>query len=156
MLTNIHVHCTHISINPTIDQLHSFLVKRPCKQCCGSGSSIFSNCGSGSSSGSRVLMTKIEKIFKKIDQKLQFTYSWASIKDDQATGEAFSPQKRTSSNSKLEISLLFSFFVGHFCPIGSGDPDPAIQINADPVPQPSKSGNHSMSCNPSCLNNKYL
>ncbi len=31
------------------------------------------------------------------DQKLQFTYPEASIKGAQATGEAFSPQKRTSS-----------------------------------------------------------
>ncbi len=42
------------------------------------------------------------------------------FKDAQATGEAFSPQKRTSSNSKHEISLLFSFVVGHFCPPESG------------------------------------
>ncbi len=38
------------------------------------------------------------------DQKLQFTYSFASIKGVQATREAFSPQKRTSSTSKHEIS----------------------------------------------------
>jgi len=37
------------------------------------------------------------------------------MKDVQATGEAFSPQKRTCSNSKHEISPLFSIFVGHFC-----------------------------------------
>ncbi len=46
----------------------------------------------------------------------------------QATGEACSPQKRTSSTSKHEISWLFSIFVGHFCPsdlIESGsNPDP--------------------------------
>jgi hypothetical protein len=52
--------------------------------------------------------------------KLQFTYPWASIKDTQATEEAFSPQKRTSSTSKHENSLLFSIFVGHFCPPGTG------------------------------------
>jgi hypothetical protein len=34
---------------------------------------------------------------------LQFTYPYASIKDAQATGEAFSPQKRTSITSKHEI-----------------------------------------------------
>jgi hypothetical protein len=38
------------------------------------------------------------------DQKLQFTYPLASIKDVQATGEVFIPQKRISSTSKLEIS----------------------------------------------------
>ena len=47
------------------------------------------------------------------DQILQFTIV-------QATGEAFSPQKRTSSTSKDENSVLFSIFLGHFCPPGSG------------------------------------
>jgi hypothetical protein len=41
---------------------------------------------------------------EKIDQKLQFIYPKASTKDVQATGEAFSPLKRTSSTSKHEIS----------------------------------------------------
>jgi hypothetical protein len=40
--------------------------------------------------------------------------SLGSIKDVQATGEAFSPQKRTSRTSKHEM------FVGLFCPPGSG------------------------------------
>jgi hypothetical protein len=44
----------------------------------------------------------------------------ASIKDSQATGEAFSPQKRTSSTSKDENSVLFKFLGGHFCLPGSG------------------------------------
>ncbi len=34
----------------------------------------------------------------------------ASIKDSQATEEAFSPQKRTSSTSKHEISKFFLLF----------------------------------------------
>ncbi len=37
------------------------------------------------------------------DQKLQFTYPQAFLEDVQATGETFSPQKRTSSTSKNEI-----------------------------------------------------
>jgi hypothetical protein len=57
----------------------------------------------------------------------------ASIKNAQATGEAFSPQKRTSNTSKHEISLLFSFFVGYFALL---DPDPATQINTDSDPKP--------------------
>jgi hypothetical protein len=68
------------------------------------------SCGSGSSISSESiwiqgfdLWPKIKEkkyeIFKNIlDQKLQFT-----IKDVQNTGEAFSPQKRTSSTSKNEI-----------------------------------------------------
>ncbi len=52
--------------------------------------------------------------------KMQFTYPRASLKDAQTTGEAFYPQKRTSDTSKHENSLLFSIFVGHFCPPGSG------------------------------------
>ncbi len=42
------------------------------------------------------------------------------MKDVQATGEVFSPQKTTSSTSKHEISSLFSIFVGHFFSSGSG------------------------------------
>jgi hypothetical protein len=58
--------------------------------------------------------------FYFLDKKWPFTYPKASIKDAQATGEAFSPQKRTSSTSKHENSVLFSTFVGNFCPPGSG------------------------------------
>jgi hypothetical protein len=42
-----------------------------------------------------------------------------SIKDVQATGEAFCPQKRTSSTSKNENALIFYLFLGNFCPPGS-------------------------------------
>jgi hypothetical protein len=38
-----------------------------------------------------------------------------STKDVKATGEAFSPQKRTSSTLKDEIYYLFSIFLGDFC-----------------------------------------
>jgi hypothetical protein len=51
---------------------------------------------------------------------MQLTYPEAFIKDAKATGEAFSPQKRTSSTVKREFLYLFSIFVGHFCPPGSG------------------------------------
>jgi hypothetical protein len=77
---------------------------------CGSGSSIQGQRGSGSVS--RVLMTK--------NQTLQFTYPWASIKDVQATKEAFSPQKRTFSTLKHEITATFPSFWDHFCLPGSG------------------------------------
>jgi hypothetical protein len=60
------------------------------------------------------------KLKKNIQLVLPFTYPLASIKDAQATGEAFSPQKRTSSTSKYENSVFFSIFVGHFCPSRSG------------------------------------
>jgi hypothetical protein len=58
--------------------------------------------------------------FYFLDQKLQFTYPYTSIKDAQATGEAFSTQKRTSNTSKHDNSVFFSIFVRHFCPPGSG------------------------------------
>ncbi len=61
-----------------------------------------------SGTGSRVLMNKNcknlqlkQKNLVFFGQKLQFIYPWSSIKDVQATGEAF-------------------IFVGHFCPPGSG------------------------------------
>ncbi len=44
--------------------------------------------------------------WKIYDQKLQFTYPMASIKDVQATGEAFSPQKKTSSTKNLSYELF--------------------------------------------------
>jgi hypothetical protein len=69
------------------------------------------------------------------------------IKDAQATGEAFSPQKRTSSTSKHENSVLFSIFVSHFCPPGSGSESAILmririqqlklmRIHAHPDPKP--------------------
>jgi hypothetical protein len=58
------------------------------------------------------------------DQKLQFTSPKASIKDVQATGEAFGPQKSRSSTSKHEISELFSIFVVYFCRIRIPNPYP--------------------------------
>jgi hypothetical protein len=59
------------------------------------------------------LMTKNSKKFTAenflylpvfLDQKLQFTYPYASITNVQVAEEAFSSQKRTSSTSKHEIS----------------------------------------------------
>jgi hypothetical protein len=55
----------------------------------------------------------------------------AFIKDAQATGEAFSSQKKTSCTSKHKIF----YFLGHFGLLDP-DPDPATQINADPYPKP--------------------
>jgi hypothetical protein len=63
--------------------------------------------------------------------KIAIYLSLASLKDAQATGNAFSLQ-RTSSISKHE---LFSIFVGHFALLAP-NPDPATQINADPGPKP--------------------
>jgi hypothetical protein len=48
-----------------------------------------------------------KKIGYFFDHKLLFTYPLASIKAVQATGEVFSPKKRTSSTAKHEISKLF-------------------------------------------------
>jgi hypothetical protein len=55
-----------------------------------------------------------------LDQKVKFTFTLAFLKDVQATGNAFNPQKRTSSTSKNEIYYLFLIFVGHFGLSGSG------------------------------------
>jgi hypothetical protein len=53
-------------------------------------------------------------------QKLQFTYV-------QATGEAFSPQKRTSSTSKMKF-ISFFYVYGS---IANPDTDPGIPRNPD-------------------------
>ncbi len=78
-------------------------------------------------SGSRALMTKnwkkitAEKKFKFVfDQKLQFTYPYASIKYVQVTEEASSSQKRPSNTSKHEIFLLLWVIFALLDP----DPDP--------------------------------
>jgi hypothetical protein len=63
-------------------------------------------------------------------QSFQFTYP--SIKDAQATGKSFSPQKRTSSTSKHEIFYFILFLWIIFALL---DPDPVAQINVDPVAQ---------------------
>ncbi len=61
---------------------------------------------------------------------MQFSHPLASLKDVQATGEAFCPQLRTASTSKNEIYLL-SLFVGRFCPPGS-----VSNLDMDPDPTP--------------------
>jgi hypothetical protein len=72
-----------------------------------------------------------------MDQKLQFTYPLASIKNVQDIEEAFSSQKRPSNTSKQENFKFFLLFVGHFCPSGSGSgsTDP-IESGSNPDPQP--------------------
>jgi hypothetical protein len=113
----------------------------------GSGSSIFSYYGSGSrsqcgsGSSSRIQSFDDQKLKKKnlqleicfifFDQKLQFYYPPASVKDALSTGEAFSSQKRTPSTSKREHSLLFFIFVGNFYPPGFGSGS-SNSNNADP------------------------
>jgi hypothetical protein len=72
-----------------------------------------------------------EKIQLKIflsyfDQKLQFTYAYASIKDVQATGKAFSPQKRTSALHKIKFNNCFLLFWVIFARL---DPDPGTLLN---------------------------
>jgi hypothetical protein len=60
-----------------------------------------------------------KKSWYNFDQKLQFSYPQASIKDVQAIGEAFSPQRRIQ-HFKHKISWPLSIFVGNFCPSGFG------------------------------------
>ncbi len=78
---------------------------------------------------------KAVKLFLCFFGSKQFTYPLAAIKDVQATCEAFIPQKRTSSTSKL----AFLHFCGSFCPswirirIPNADPDPADQNESGSV-----------------------
>jgi hypothetical protein len=75
------------------------------------------------------------KLKKKSDffifgSKLQYTYlTLGLLKEIQATGEAFSPQKRTSSTSKHEIYYIFSLYIfGSVADLGclSRFPDPGF------------------------------
>jgi hypothetical protein len=77
--------------------------------------------------------------FKKFTAKKNLIFFWsknatylfqASIMDVQASGEAFSPQKRTSSTSKHEISSLFPFFEVIFALL-----EPLTWLNPDPDPK---------------------
>jgi hypothetical protein len=70
--------------------------------------------------------------------KIAIYLSLASIKDAQAKGEAFSPQKRSSSTSKHDFFFYFYlFFRVIFALLDQApDPDSATQINADPDPKP--------------------
>jgi hypothetical protein len=94
----------------------------------------FSNCGSGfriPDPGFDDLKLKKNYSWKFnfyfLDQKLPFTYPLASIRDFQATGEAFSPQKTTFSTSKHENSVLFSFLWVLFALL---DPDPQFECGS--------------------------
>ncbi len=108
---------------------------------CGSGSSIVGQCGSDS--GSRVLVT--ENWSKFTAEKLKITYSLLTSPlklDFQATVEAFSPQRKHPALKTWNFFTFFYFFVGHFCPPGSGSAFPVriririqlSKINADPDP----------------------
>jgi hypothetical protein len=60
-----------------------------------------------------------------------------SIKYVQVTEEAFSSQKRPSNTSKHELLQIFSTFVGHFCPPGSGSGSTGpIESGSNPDPDP--------------------
>jgi hypothetical protein len=113
---------------------------------CGSGSSILGQCGCGSSSGSwsAVLMTKhfisqLKKIY--FSSKIAISYPQASMKDFQATGETFNPQKRTSSISKHEISSLVSIFFT-FLPSWIRIRIQPTKIHADPYASESTTVQH--------------
>jgi hypothetical protein len=71
------------------------------------------------------------------DQKLQFTYPQASIKDVQDTEETFSPQKRTSSTS------TFLHFCGSFLLLSWIRTQPTKVVNADPDLKHRKKGRQS-------------
>jgi hypothetical protein len=65
-----------------------------------------------------------QNFIQKLINKLQFTYPKASIKDVQATGEAFILKREHSELQKMKI-ITFFYFVGIFALL---DPDPRIRI----------------------------
>ncbi len=73
-----------------------------------------------------VLMTKNGYLLWS--KKLLFTYRQASIKDVQASGEAFRSQRRTPSTSKDDIYKLLYIFQGHFYPPGSKSGSTTLHI----------------------------
>jgi hypothetical protein len=76
------------------------------------------------------------KIFVIIFFSSKIATNWASIKDVQATGEAFSPQRREHpAIQNMKFLYLFLFLWVIFALLDPG-PEPATQINADTDPQP--------------------
>jgi hypothetical protein len=69
---------------------------------------------------------------------LLFTYPQASIKDDQATEEAFSPQREHPVLKKMKFIKNF-YFCGAFLPfrirvrIANPDTNPWTPLNPDPI-----------------------
>jgi hypothetical protein len=88
----------------------------------------------------KITAEKKNEIF--FDQKLQFTYPYASIKYVQVAEETFSSQKRPSNTSKHELLQFFFYFCGSFLPSWiripntDPDPDPPARLNTDPDPKP--------------------
>jgi hypothetical protein len=68
-----------------------------------------------------------------LHSKIQFIDPKAFTKDDQATGEASSPQKRTSDTENTSLTSFFLLFCGSFLPtwilirLPNADPDLADQ-----------------------------
>jgi hypothetical protein len=52
---------------------------------------------------------KMNIFLESVNQKLQFTYPWASIKDFQATGETFSTQREHSALQNMNFLNFFLF-----------------------------------------------
>jgi hypothetical protein len=75
-----------------------------------------------------------------LTKKKQLTYPKASLKDVQATEEAFSPQKRTSSKIKTWNFLTLFYFRGSFLP--SWIRIQPTKVNADPKPCISAESTH--------------
>ena len=126
-------------------------VTRTDNRCCGSGfigsgsrSSISSESlsGSGSESGSRILITgtkNLKKYRRKwflsfFDQKLQFTYPQAFIQDSKLQ-ETPSALKREHPGLRKINCFHFSLsFLSFWIRIANSDPYPGIPINPDPTP----------------------
>jgi hypothetical protein len=101
-----------------------FKKRNYCKQYCGSG---FIESGfSVNFDDKKFKQITAEIFFHLFDQNWQLTYLESSLKDIPTTVESFSPQNRTSSALKNEIYYFFSFFMGHFCPAGSGSGSTAL------------------------------
>ena len=79
------------------------------------------------------------KFFLFFGSKIATYLSLGLQKDAQATGETFSHQKRTSSTSKHENSILLFFISGSFLPSWIRiriQQLKLMRIHADPDPQP--------------------
>ncbi len=75
---------------------------------------------------------KNSQLRKKFDifwSKIGITHPWGSIKDVQATGESFTPQKKTSSTSKHKISDPYYRTIRHWTTKNYRIDCPALRVS---------------------------
>ncbi len=133
-----------------------------------SGSIIFPHCGSGSSSESRVLMTKNWEKFTAVKllyifgSKIAIYLFLGLHKGHTSYRRNLQPSKENIQHFKTWKFFMFFYISGSFLPssirirISKTDPDPLTRLNPDPIRIRIRIRNHGMNSNISCSNGSLL